>query len=277
MYRRPWPIVALALLQLLSPVLNAALNASWLHIELAAYVRGFFERSSILNLVVFAVIPVASAVSIYVCKLWGLVTFVLLEAFLFGWNVWQRSMYPNHYSFWNLAFATAMNLVLVMYFLVPAVRRVYTNPRIRWWESKPRYLKEIDVMLDRDGVALTARTVNLSEGGAFIRCDHDFKPEDRFVFILKDGVFDFSTPATIVHNSVGSGCYGVRFDIDNRKLLSKVRGYMRVLKNSGAPERSPREPWHRSLVMWLSDFRHPKKAIFPLLPDEIKDLEKRAG
>lgn len=275
MNRKPWPIIILALLQLFAPIVNAFINSWLLHIPLNVYFKQFVLHKSVLSLIVLFVIPIACAVFIYICKLWSLIGFITLEVFLVAWNILQRTADPNHYSLLTVSTFNTVNLVLVLYFLIPAVRQVYTNPRIRWWESKPRYLKEHKVSLIYDGQQIEATTINISEGGAFISTSHLLQAHKTVSFLLKDGRHEFSISAEILHTSPQNNLAGLKFHTKKSKVIKRVKKYISHLKESGTPERSPIEPWQTSFLAWIKAFNHPQKALLPQVPQEIRDLIKK--
>ncbi len=278
MNRRPWPIVILAALQLLTPLINALINSWLLQVPLLDYLKGFLNHQYLPNLVVLLLVPIASAVFIYACKLWGLVGFVTLEMALFGWNVMQRAADPDHYSLFILAATTAANLALVLYFLVPAVRQFYTNASLRWWETKPRYLKQLNVSVTTQTGPTqksTAQTVNISEGGAFVKTTLSLTPQQLLTFELKDDTHEFTTTAEVMHIASEHGLAGLKFNTPDRKTAKLIRNYIAHIKAQGIPERNPPEPWQSSFISWVKELRQPHKALIPQIPDEIKNYGKK--
>jgi len=66
------------------------------------------------------------------------------------------------------------------YFLLPAVRAAYFNAKLRWWETKPRYLVNIPASFGRKGASSARGTmVNLSEGGAFLKTARKYKKSQK--------------------------------------------------------------------------------------------------
>src|SRR6185295_9173146 len=174
MRRRPWPIVILALLQLLSPVLSVTLLAWKLQTPVRHFVWMLVKYGSASQLFELFGTSLITAAAIWAVKKWSYPVFIGIFAWgaYSNFSVWHQ--YPQVYSLATLLAVNIVNLGLVSYFLVPAVSAAYFNPRLRWWESKPRYSVDLLGTLkfdppDAPGSRFQeVRITDISEGGVYL-------------------------------------------------------------------------------------------------------------
>ena len=168
MRNRPWPLILLAFIQFVTPVLNVFLNSWALKVHPSLIVTWWLERPAVEIFESFALMPIAG-IAIYRMKRWSYVVFFVA---LF-WNLLSNLKYLD-FAFSNLPTLFSLlyalvNILLVSYFLLPTVRRTYFDRSIRWWESKPRFDVATPLQLTKDGHSVEGSILNLSEGGMLIK------------------------------------------------------------------------------------------------------------
>lgn len=203
MRRRPWPIVLLALFQLLSPWVSIALSFGLgqgmvLPPKLIPFLvhLPWYERIDIL------VLPWVTALCIYICNPLSYAVFLLSNVPTLLHNAYLGWCFPQVYPLWSVLFVNFLNLGLVSYLIIPAVRAPYLNAKLRWWETKARYRIDapcrisVGPELSREG-----QLRNISEGGMLWECadaipvapgeivqvafgleKHEFKVEGRVIY-----------------------------------------------------------------------------------------------
>ena len=67
------------------------------------------------------------------------------------------------------------SLGVVGYFIRKEIRAPYFNPRMRWWESAPRYVVNIPVSFKGHASSDDAKIYDLAIGGAFVVTKGEFK------------------------------------------------------------------------------------------------------
>lgn len=136
------------------------------------------------------------------------------------------------------------------------VRVPYLFPRIRWWESNPRYRLSAPVLLRRkDGSVLEAEILDISVGGCFVKLRQDLLQDEpiNLNFSLFDlpiacgGAVVWRAASTVTHPKG----VGVRFDplsrMDRRSLrlisrrLKQVADLYRKSRHLLSPEEFQRE------------------------------------
>jgi uncharacterized membrane protein (DUF2068 family) len=103
-------------------------------------------------------------------KHWSWYLFVVANGWMAYENMSISSQYGTSQHQWM-----ALSISLVMLFLLTMrvareIRVPYFFPRIRWWESNPRYRLSVPVTLTRpNGGKIQAEILDLSLGGCFIK------------------------------------------------------------------------------------------------------------
>jgi hypothetical protein len=177
MKRRPWPIVILAILHGLAPIGNLFLNASLRNFAIGPYFLSHFLHENLLSSLIFFGLPPLAGVAIYACKKWSLVTyFVIMTAILIFASI-SFVQHTGPESLVPILIFYFFNFALVGYFLLPAVRDLYLDPQLRWWESAPRFFCDYTADYSHQGLLATGQASNISETGVFIRSGQI--PRDR--------------------------------------------------------------------------------------------------
>lgn len=74
-------------------------------------------------------------------------------------------------------------VVSLAYFINPRIRKLYFDPRLRWWRTKPRYETHLPLILSA-GTFRYHILRNISEGGCFIQTDSPGNVNDVFEIAL---------------------------------------------------------------------------------------------
>ena len=163
-----------------------------------------------------------------------------------------------------------LNFGVVAYFLIPAVRVGYFNPRLRWWEALPRYCVEIPVNIDDSGNSFSGQSLDLSAGGTLVEMKGPFQPlsEPVISFRYKDA-FVFELKASLVHHRAAanhptqtSHLYGLQFHSLQLKDKRRLRLLALELALDGHERLQPPPPLWKDFKEWLrSDFKRGKGMI----------------
>lgn len=264
MRTRPWPLVLLALAQILSP-LGTILGNAWSHEVHPRHIfgwillRGPFEIFEAL-----ALMPLAG-VAIFLMKRWS-------YAFFFAALTWSlaSNLKQWHYASGTLSLPAILGLYLTQlalaaYFLTPSVRRTYFDPRVRWWESKPRYELKAPAVLAAGGERADGELLNVSEGGAFVSTAPEWRVGDAVMLSFWIMNQEFTIAGRIVHARALSAerhCYGVEFE-HSPESRRRFRGVARGLEELGFQDRTPREPALAGFKAWLTRLLKTGKGLTP--------------
>jgi hypothetical protein len=145
-----------------------------------------------------------------------------------------------------IAYIFSVAVILgVIYRVSKEVRVPYFLPKIRWWESNPRYKLVAPVALERSsGGALEGEILDLSMTGCFIKLKQDLLPDEpiqvRFTLfshpIQTTGIVVWRTHSTVTHPKG----VGVKFSPHPRNQRRAMRAIVIRLKKIAALYRSSR-------------------------------------
>ncbi len=261
---RPWPLVLLALFQVLTPVFNILFNAWVLDVSPSLVLQWLFERPLIEVFETLALMPIAG-VAIYQMKRWSYVVFFGAMIWSVGANVQQWQYATTTLSLPAILVMHGLQLALGGYFLLPSVRTTYFDPTVRWWESKPRYELQVPLLLRSGAQSWDATMLNISEGGAFARTDAEFKKGDQLDLEFPVLSQHFKVPAKVVHVRMpegGARSYGIEFQHD-RASAKRFKALIRALRDLGFPDRSGTRAWYQEFFSWLSTLLKTGKGLTP--------------
>ncbi len=124
---------------------------------------------------------------------------------------------------------------LLIYFVGREIRVPYFFPRIRWWESDPRYKLSVQTKLLReDKSEMEGEIMDLSLGGCFIKTHSYFTPDENVVLdfaiferaVRCTGRIVWRTESTVTHPKG----IGVKFDALNKETTFCLRQATQKLK-----------------------------------------------
>jgi hypothetical protein len=142
----------------------------------------------------------------------------------------------NHHKL--LAFVASLAIIAgVMYRVAREIRVPYFFPKIRWWESNPRYRLSVPVKLSRKGGGqLDAEILDLSMGGCFVKMRHELSQDETvglsftaFGYFMKcDGVVVWRTESTVTHPR-GAGIKFAALDRQQKRKLKLINYKLRKI------------------------------------------------
>ncbi len=264
MKRKPWPLIILTILHFLAPVGNILINSFILKVDISTYFRALYHSFGLMPILVFLIAPVLGGVLIYICKKWSYYLYLGLMVIpvLYSYFYWKQQPSIERGLFVIALFL--INILVVSYFMLPQVRQVYFNSRLRWWETKPRFEVEFKAELNLSDHKAKCDIKNISQGGLFIETDMQLNSKDRIQinFIYKNQNYVFS--GDIVYSKVlnGRNGYGVSLIAarDENRTLKKLIHSLNVqglLINSRAPTEQD------SFSYWVKQLFHHKKGLLP--------------
>ena len=180
------------------------------------------------------VAPIVAGLAIYACKQWSFFVFIgsMISLFFFSYQGYLSK--AQSIGIEPVIFIFCINTFVVGYFLFPAVREVYMNPRLRWWEAKPRFRCDFQCQLLAGETTHPGLIGNFSEGGLFLKSEHI--PADRSTVEIQftgpdDKSFSFKGKV-IQHDKQTRVGFGLMF-IHGRQSLSDARTITRYLDKQG--------------------------------------------
>ncbi|MDR3608886.1 MAG: PilZ domain-containing protein [Oligoflexia bacterium] len=160
-------------------------------------------------------------------KRWGWYLFVLANS----WVAYETIFIAHHYgASQHPALALIFSLIGLLLLTARVAREVrvpYFFPRIRWWESNPRYRLSVPVKVERKiGETIQAEILDLSLGGCFIKLRHELPQDERvllsfsvFGILMKcEGFTVWRTQSTVTHPKGVGIKFGEMARADRRSL-----------------------------------------------------------
>jgi hypothetical protein len=271
MQRRPWPLVFLALLQILGPIGSIFISA---HVNKV----GFFDMAGAIwkyshpwDLIEFYALPFAQGIFIFYAKRFGYYAVLALAAFSFYLNIQEWRIASDVISLPILLGVTGTNLALIVYLLLPNVRAVFMNPRLRWWETPPRYVVSMKAQVSKeDGHAKPATIGDLSIGGAGIQVESElYQQGDTLLLTFEHDSTTILMRAVAVYGRPdpnGGHRYGLEWQ---RGAAEDERRTMRLLdelEEKKTPVIRMPPKWKEDLTAWWNRARKSPSAWVPEVP-----------
>jgi hypothetical protein len=239
MPKKPLSIVIISIIYFLSPAFILVQAALMANLPLFGRVS-ILMRLSVLDWTVLA-LYLACSVSVFSVKRWGWYVFMLASLALIADNVYVAVLRPGQYG---LALVLAYDLLLSCaagFFFRKKVIAPYFNPRIRWWETLPRYQALSYVLIGSGGSRFSANVIDVSESGCFAITDRKLAvgaamPVELYCF--GEGI---ALSAKVMRRADfhGSAGYGLMFVKGEAVAARALAGLTRRLSKAGLANR----PW----------------------------------
>jgi hypothetical protein len=277
MQYKPWIIIIIGLCHIIEPVAKILYYSLVLSknpillVEQQFYSLRFFH---IFNF--FLSFPIAG-IAILSVKKWSLPVFLTVQILVIGDFLFKVPTFYENDQFGIIISSVIfmlINIILVMYFLGSTLRIAYLDPKIRWWETCPRYLVKISAQSQFGAIEI----VDLSLSGAYVTVKE--KPSDNFElnFTLYEESFQLiCQPVHEIKLYENPGC-GVLFIRHDKSTTQRLKQVMKKVKKAGYSCRPEKISFFKGLYNWLFNKSLSEK-IFPLTlkngPGEEKKSSKK--
>lgn len=274
MRQRPWPIMILALFHFLAPLGNGILSAFLEGRPLLRYFEMLIHGKPWWALADFFLLPPLAGWAIYKCRSWSYPIFLLSAATTVYTNYLSWKGHPQLFSFPMFLASTMLDVAFVTYFLLPTVRVMYMDPKMRWWDSKPRFLVRLRGRVGTDSASGRCMITDVSEGGVFIRTTVPLKVGQgiRVAFHFFDRIFSIKGEVVYSTQRAKAG-YGVRFS-HNRQSGRDMKRLTRALRVAGVARRNPVN-WREDFRAWLKTLLTSGKGFTPRNAAEHRASERK--
>lgn len=226
----------------LAPFFNLAISAWYAHVSPWIYAK---YEISIIGLWPFFVKQFAGhfvmAFSLYYMRPWSLVL-CTLATFWFLHNT--SSIFDSYTSPYVkiLIFGSYLvNASILAYFLFPNQRNLFLNRRLRWWESKPRYLINTNGLLVSHNNSEKIKVTDISINAAIIEGTRlkQYKLGDFISFSFIYNKNDYSFTGKVISKNLTTNGYGIRFHDLGKISNYKLKNLIAELENNDSIQRKP--------------------------------------
>lgn len=253
MKTRPWPIVLLALVRILSPISSIFLNAWFIQMNPGLYLYRFLTKGELFNQIDFFVLPVVSGIAVYAMKKWSYPVFLSISAWTLFTNANFVMQVRNTPGIWWVISLFILDFGFVSYFLLlSTVRKMYFDSRLRWWEQKPRYIVELDGELQKDPMSkpMQCSILDISEGGILIKTKDSFVMHEPVQLSFTCFHLPIRVKAVPVHYEPSMNRYGFQFTDIPRSERSNLKRLVKALSILQAPLRSTKKSKFSDFMAW---------------------------
>lgn len=267
MKTRPWPLVVLAFLQLMAPIGNILLSAWLSKMEPMDYTSTLFQMPPAVILSFFAPMPIA-AFAIYKMRKWSYPLFSGAILWEMGATYLEWKSHPGAVPTSLVLALYALDLAIVGYFLLPSVRKVYFDRRIRWWETRPRYEIALGARVDQNACEADCIVQNISEGGAFVTATTPLSTHKTVFLRFSILTLHYELEGKIVHArtvNLGQHGYGVEFT-HSSDTARQVKMLTTGLEKMGIRRNPPRVSLVREFIDWMVPLVSTGKGWVPEIP-----------
>jgi hypothetical protein len=258
MNRRPWPIILLAILQFLSPLIYLGIASIFYDLSFADTTREILTLAPALRKFEIFVLPIILGILILITRKVGYLIVIFGSVYLMVRCILEFLASNQTDPLFPVVFTNLICAVVLAYFMRAKTREVYFNPNVRWWETDPRFVVNLPASITRIGAAGTiAKLENLANGGAGVRSGASgFLPEEVVDLAFSYEGTNYVLKSRIVWQRADSGgqhFLGVQWaeEADNAER-SKLRRLVRDLRAKGTPTTRQVPPWWEDLKTWLS-------------------------
>lgn len=271
MKTKPWPLIVIAILHLLSPVGNIIVNSYLANVSINRYIQALFSEDELFRTAIFLLIPILGGALIYQCKRWSynLYLIIMTIPFIYSYLSWESKPTLQLGVFLGLAYL--VNLFVVGYFILPQVRKVYFDPRLRWWETKPRFSTEFSSVIKWMDESFNGNIKNISEGGLFIETNKKINTNARI--FLECEKFGFNLFGEVMYckplnNNYG---YGISLNLKDDELKN-LKQVLNSLSANGSLSSSRAPNKEDSFRYWLTNLILNKKGFLPQSTESLKKV-----
>ena len=204
MPRRPIIITLIAICYFLSPAVIIVQGSVMNRIPILGPYN-IFTRLFITDIIILFIYPI-SAVALYSVKKWGWYLFLGCVLVLIGYNIFVYFHNPRY----SLSVLIIFNVVLAVVagiFFRKHVIAPYFNPRLRWWESKPRFKIDIHAEIMLDNQKRSGDILDFSSSGFFMAFENTLSIGKVYSFNLKCLKHSVNVSGKVMRKSTGKEEY----------------------------------------------------------------------
>ncbi len=276
MLRKPWPIIILTLILVLIPISNILttfiLNSH--KTNFTNFIYSLFYLPSNYGKLANLIVPsLLAAFAVWSVKKWSYILLLICVGWISMNGAYNLYLYYGNLNALQIIFAIVspivFSILITLYFLIPTVKTTYFDPKLRWWEAKPRYEVEIKGISENQDKENEIFIKNISEGGLFFTSNTEFELNTFSNLLFNFNDEDFSIPGKLIFKRTDINGYGVQFDFTQHPLeLDRLKRGILHLKFSGAKLCRPIPMWNDDLKKWLLAVFSGKGKLTPEIPEK---------
>lgn len=239
MKKRPSPITFTALSLVLGPVV--ALLATTTVKNLTPFGEcSLMHQLSWPHWLCLMSLPV-TGVGVYRAWRWGWYLVMIQAVLLLSWAVYAYRFTPNVMDAWMLVSIMALAVGTTGLFFTHRVYAPFFNPRLRWWQTPPRYGLRLEArLISATRRSLVGRTRDISRSGCFLQCDKDLTVGEQVCLSINGPKGTIACLARVVREAPPTEDrfgYGIVFQGISRESRRYLQCLLKAVDHSGASQR----------------------------------------
>lgn len=253
MIYRPISLILIALIHIFEPFTKVIFYSVYYGVNPLRVIEVQLKSQNYLHVFEFFFLFPIAGLAIFRVKKWSLYIFLLVELWVCvaNFNYYYKLFLMGNYALLSMWILFLMlNISVVAYLLLPAVRIAYLDPKVRWWEAKPRYQIDIPCKINEE---VDAKILNISETGVFVQENGKLedKSEIKIKFDFEDLGFDFT--AEVVHKFAIDNIsgYGIQFKDLNSSDKRKIKKLTKIFEKKKVPRRPPKRNLLKEFKYWI--------------------------
>ena len=253
MNRRPWPILLLAVLQFLSPLIYIIVASFFYGLSVQATANEILALTPELRKFEIFVLQVLLGGLILMTRRTGYYFVIVGSIYLIVRGVIEFVASNQTDPVFPLVLTNLLCAAVIAYLVRPRTRMIYFNPRMRWWETEARYVVGFPASIVRvGGKACKAKIQNIAVGGAGVDTVEKGFLKDEIVdleFQYEGETYRMKSKIVWEQDIAGSQQFiGIQWAESNANAdRSKMRRLTRELKKKGFPTTRKNIPWWSDL------------------------------
>lgn len=191
---RPLIILILVFIHLIEPFLKIITFKIKTEFDFLTIFSNVMSIGSFPDLFKFWLLFPIGGIALYMMKKWSYYLFLIIEIYsIYTIISYEKYTWPyvDSAPFTQNILIVAVNVIAIYFLLLPSVRSLFFNPRLRWWERAHRFDVSIPCEIVSDAGGSRIRSTNgmiknISKGGVFVIFDEEIYKSDKvtlsFVF-----------------------------------------------------------------------------------------------
>lgn len=182
---------------------------------------------------VVALSLIASAIAIWSLKPWGYFLFLTLSSFVTGYYALDYFSSAQNSEPWSLS-SIGLLCLTTLYFTQRHVASPYFNPKMRWWDTSPRFLTNLQVQVRIDGEPQTGMICDISLSGVFISGISKVVAGDLLSLQFQYLDIHFACLGKVMRIGKNPPGYGIMFIDLSRPEKAELKRLVQAIRESSA-------------------------------------------
>lgn len=257
MNRRPGLLVLLAFLYCVSPFIYPIFVSIFFGTPIETVAKETLASNSTLRNFETFILPIVLGIFTFIARRVSYFVVVAGSIYLVVRNLFVFAAANDSIPMSGMIALNLLFVFVIIYLSRRSTRAIYFNPKMRWWETSPRYVVGWDGSLGRGAKpAGKIRIRNIAIGGAAIETSESgFLPHESVNLEFRNGAESYRVKAGVVWEQPAAGTtrlVGVQWAEDKQSEENRrIRELIRELKENETPTTQPPDRW-QDFKAWIS-------------------------